>query len=137
MNAVLSERRVCEQCGAFLAHDHVGEALCSPCAAAAPVDVLRVLAPEELAFAVGGVLLLYRGIHAGKRVPVRQVLAKLGVSAEPWEIHQCVEKWRSRGLIVDARERRRGYRVIDLVYTSFTRPFRRRRSPDPEQRVLI
>ena len=41
-------------------------ALCSPCASAAPVERVRILEPEELAFAVGGILLLYRGLYPGR-----------------------------------------------------------------------
>jgi hypothetical protein len=131
----VSDRGVCARCGAILARDHAGEALCSPCAATAPVERLRILEPEELAFAVGGILLLYRGLQPGKRVPVRQVLAQLRVSAEPWEIHQSVEKWRARGLVIDARARRCGYRVVDVL-VPFVRPFHRRCSSDPDQTSL-
>ena len=127
-----AERATCARCEAVLARDHAGEALCSPCAAAAPIERLRILEPEELAFAVGGVLLLYRGLRPGVRVPVRQVLARLRISAEPWEIHKSVEKWRSRGMVIDARERRRGYRAVDLL-VPFVRPFHRSCSPDPRQ----
>ena len=91
-----------------------------------------MLEPEELAFAVGGILLLYRGLRPGLRVPVRQVLLQLHVAAEPWEIHQSVEKWRSRGLVIDARERRRGYRAVDLL-VPIVRPFHRRCPSDPNQ----
>ena len=125
-------RAICTRCGAVLARDHVGDALCSPCAAAAPVERLRILEPEELAFAVGGILLLHRGLRPGKRVPVRQVLVQLRISAEPWEIHQSVQKWRSRGLVVDARARQRGYLVVDVL-VPFVRPFHRRCSSDPDQ----
>jgi hypothetical protein len=110
----------------------VGKALCSPCAAAARVERLRILEPEELAFAVGGILLLYRGLRPGRRVPVRQVLTHLRISAEPWEIHQSVEKWRSRGVVIDARERQLGYRAVDVL-VPFVRPFRRSSSSDPDQ----
>ena len=128
----VAERVTCARCGAVLARDHTGDALCSPCAAAAPVERLRILEPEELAFAVGGILLLYRGLRPGKRVPVRQVLVQLRISAEPWEIHQSVQKWRSRGLVVDARARQRGYLVVDVL-VPFVRPFHRRCSSDPDQ----
>lgn len=127
-----AERATCARCGAILAHDHAGETLCSPCAAAAPIERLRILEPEELAFAVGGILLLCRGLRPDSRVPVRQVLLRLHVSAEPWEIHHSVEKWRSRGLVIDARECRRGYRVVDLL-VPFVRPFHRRCPSNPDQ----
>ena len=133
----VSDRGVCARCGAILARDHAGEALCSPCAAAAYVEPLRVLEPEDLAFAVGGILLLYRGLHRGRRVPVRQVLAELRVSAEPWEIHQSVKKWRSRGLVIEAHESRRGYRFVDLALVPLTRGFRRRRPASADQIRLV
>ena len=97
-----------------------------------PAERLRILEPEELAFAVGGILLLCRGLQPDRRVPVRQLLMRLGVSAEPWEIHQGVEKWRARGLVIDARERRRGYRVANVL-VPFVRPFRRSYAPNPDQ----
>jgi hypothetical protein len=136
---MLSQPAVCAHCGAALARDHVGAALCSPCAAAAnagAVDI-AVLPADRLARVVAGVLLLYSGLRPGRRVPVRRILAQSGVSAEAWEIHHSVETLRARGFVIDAVERRRGYRFIDFALVPLTRGFCRRRRASSHQIPLV
>jgi len=139
VTAMLAQTAVCAHCGAALARDHVGASLCSPCAAAAKAGVVdvAVLPADRLARVVGGVLLLYSGLRPGRRAPVRRILASLGVAAEAWEIHHAVETLRSHGFIIDAIERRRGYRFIDFALVPLTRGFRRRRPVPIHQIPLV
>ena len=98
----------------------------------------RLLEGDELDFAVAGVLLLYRGVRPGYRVPVRDTLERLGFLATSWDIHHSVERWRIRGLVIDASERQVGYRAVDVAGAALARPFRRRRSENAAaQAVLI
>lgn len=98
----------------------------------------RLLEGDELDFAVAGILLLYRGVRPGYRVPVRQVLERLGFLATSWDIHHSVQRWRTRGLVIDATERELGYRAVDVVGAALARPFRRRHSENAAaQAVLI
>jgi len=113
----VADRAVCARCGAVLARDHAGEALCSPCASAVPAEDLRILEPEELAFAVIGLLLLHRGLRPARHVAVRRGLERLGVDAQTWEIHHAVEKARCLGIAVEARERQCGYRAVGFWRT--------------------
>ena len=98
----------------------------------------RLLEGDELDFAVAGILLLYRGVRPGQRVPVGQVLERLGCAAMSWDIHHSVERWRRRGLVIDATEREVGYRAVDVAGAALARPFRRRHSENAAaQAVLI
>jgi hypothetical protein len=129
VKAAIAEQTICVRCGAVLASDHAGESLCSPCAKTAPVGRTQILDSEQLAFAVMGVLLLHRGLRPGRRVPIRRVLARLGVEAQSWEIHHAVEKVRLLGLSVEASERRPGYRALDFWRRPLGKSGRRRRAP--------
>jgi hypothetical protein len=137
VTAVVAKTAVCARCGATLARDHIGSPLCSPCAAAAPEAELVILPTDKLTRVVGGILLIYSGLRPSRRAPVRQQLARLGISAEPWEVHEAVERLRERGFIIDAIERRRGYRFVDLALVPLTRGWRRRRPAPADQIRLV
>jgi hypothetical protein len=100
------------------------------------VDI-AILPTDRLARCVGGVLLLYSGLHPSRRAPVRGILAQIGVSAETWEIHHAVDTLRAHGLMIDATERRRGYRFTDFALVPLTRGFRRRRRAPSDQIPLL
>ena len=97
----------------------------------------RLLEGDELDFAVAGVLLLYRGVRPGYRVPVRDTLERLGFLATSWDIHHSVERWRIRGLVIDASEREVGYRAVDVAGAALARPFRRARREKMTQETLM
>ena len=97
----------------------------------------RLLEGDELDFAVAGILLLYRGVRPGQRVPVGQVLERLGYAAMSWDIHHSVERWRRRGLVIDATEREVGYRAVDVAGAALARPFRRRHSENAAAQAVL
>jgi len=134
MPATMARTGLCARCGAALARDHLGASLCSPCEAAAvreaqdaPTPEQTVMPTSRLACAVLGVLLIYSARWPERRAPLRQELRRLGIEAEAWQIHDAVNEWRRRGVAIDARERRRGYRFVDFALVPITRGFRRRR----------
>lgn len=74
----------------------------------------RVLDGEELAYAVLGVLGIWRGLRPGQRCPVREELEKLGITAIPSDIHKAVERLRRRNVDIRAIERQPGYWCLGL-----------------------
>jgi uncharacterized Zn finger protein (UPF0148 family) len=120
-DGVTTQPPACARCGAVLARDHAGAALCSPCARSAPESPpARRLEPDRLAYAIAGMLLLQRGLHPGKKVRVQTELVQCGIAATTAEIAQAVRKIRRRKIKILAREREPGYLPL-----GFADPFRR------------
>ena len=133
-DGVTTQPPACARCGAVLARDHAGAALCSPCSRSAPESPpARRLEPDRLAYAIAGMLLLQRGLHPGKKVRVQTALERRSIAATTEEIHQVVQSLRRRGFMIDAVECQPGYRFVDFMLVPLSRGFRRRRRANPEQ----
>ena len=128
----MSARPACRRCGAVLsAYRAEGESedLCAVCAAReARGGDWRVLGPEELVFAVAGVLAIAAAESPGERVHVQPALEARGILAGSVDVHLAVEKLRRRyGWAVAAVEGLPGYRLESWPHR-FTRS---RRRPGP------
>ena len=111
---MITTMTICARCGAVLAHDHVGAALCTPCAAAEPQAATRRLDSDALAYLIGSLLLCELAYHPGRPVYVQRVLECMDIVATTIEIRCAVNKLRRRDWDVRAEERHPGYFLLGM-----------------------